>query len=144
MHLRQAMANLLISATLLSTVAPMTVYAYDTDVMNPLSEVSIDNAISNVEDLDTQLSKLYEKVGESLNIDAKYVKILHILAGGKAVYADKKPNIYNEETVSSMKAPFSIDGANTIYKVYQQVECPDHTIMRPSGNYTRCSLFSNL
>lgn len=142
MQLRVAMANLLISATILSTVTPLTVYAQDTDVMNPLDEVSVDNAISNIEDLDVQLNDLYNKVGESLNIDYKYVKILHILAGGKAVYADKRPNIYTDETVTSMQSPFCIEGANTQYRVYQKIECPDKNILRPSSNYIPDAAYS--
>lgn len=103
---------------------------------------TIDNAVSNVPDLTTQVSELYEKIGASLNIDYKYVKLLHLLSGGKAVYADKKPNIYLDETVKTMDGPFYIAGSNTEYMTYQQIECPDQNIERPSSNYLPDAAYS--
>ena len=155
MQFRSMIANLLISATIFSCVQPVTILASDityddtalmqytdTATSGEIKVESIDDAVSNVEDLSIQIDDLYNKIGTSLNIGSKYVKILHLLAGGKAIYADKKPNIYLDETVKSMSGPFCIEGANTEYRAYQQVECPDQNIERPSSNYLPDAAYS--
>jgi len=62
--------------------------------------------------LSEQLEGLYRQIGQQLNIDYLYVKILHMLAGGKAVYADASPDIYTDSTVFEA---FAISGASQDY-----------------------------
>ena len=68
-----------------------------------------------VSGLSAQLETLYRRVGEELNIDYLWVKILHLIAGGTAVYADTIPDVYTDVTVSALKGPFEIDGAAQDY-----------------------------
>ncbi len=96
-----------------------------------------------IEDLSVQLNDLYHEVGKQLNIDYIYVKILHLLAGGKAVYADKRPNIYSELTVDSVNAPFDIKGASQKYSLQAYwVYCPDEEIERPNKYYIPDAAYS--
>lgn len=99
--------------------------------------------IIGVPDLGVQLNDLYHDVGRQLNIDYIYVKILHLLAGGKAIYADKRPNIYSELTVDSVGAPFDIEGANQSYALQAPwVICPDEEIQRPNKHYIPDAAYS--
>ena len=96
-----------------------------------------------IADLQDQLDEVYVTTGGLLGLDAKYVKIIHLLAGGKAVYADKKPNIYAEETVESMKGPFDIDGAmETEYAMAPWAVCPDTAVDRPKSHYLPDAAYS--
>lgn len=99
--------------------------------------------VQGIEDLGVQLNDLYHEVGKSLNIDYIYVKIIHLLAGGKAVYADKRPNIRSEITVDTVKAPFEIDGANQNWDLSAPwIICPDEEIERPSKYYIPDAAYS--
>lgn len=94
-------------------------------------------------DLPTQLDRLYHDIGKNLNIDYIYVKILHLLSGGKAVYADQYPNIYSEVTVDSMTGPFEIAGASQNFALEAEwVLCPDEEIERPSKYYLPDAAYS--
>lgn len=94
------------------------------------------NTVVKTSDLGSQLDDMYKQVGEHLNINYMYVKMLHLIAGGKAVYADEIPNIYSEETVQNINGPFDIAGANQSYESEASwVYCPDTTIVRPSKYY---------
>lgn len=96
--------------------------------------------ISGVADLEIQLDELYKEVGTELNINYIYVKILHLIAGGKAVYADKRPNIYSEETTNEA---FSIEGVEQDYsKLAPWAYCPDTKVSRPSGKYLPDAAYS--
>lgn len=91
---------------------------------------------SGLDSLPEQLDNLYKEIGESLNIGYNYVKMTHLLAGGKAVYADKKPNIYVDLAVDTVKAPFEIEGVKQEYKYKANwAYCPDMTIERPNKYY---------
>ena len=106
-----------------------------------IEEITNDDTLDEIvtpglDDLSVQLNDMYREVGKNLNIDYIYVKILHLLAGGKAVYADKRPNIYSELTVESMQGPFDIPGANQSYSVSAPwINCPDENIERPNKYY---------
>lgn len=69
------------------------------------------NDASSTEDLETQLQDLYESISKELNIPANYVKAVHLIAGGKAVYSARIPDIYNDLTAESVSGPFEIEGA---------------------------------
>lgn len=89
-----------------------------------------------VGDLKSQVEQLYRTVGEKLNIDYLYVKILHMIAGGKAVFADTMPDIYMDQTVSAMPGAFDLPGAEQDYdRLAPWAECADKTVVRPSGHY---------
>lgn len=97
------------------------------------SKIIEETIVSGVSDLEVQLDELYKEVGSELNINYIYVKILHLIAGGKAIYADKRPNIYSEETTNMA---FKIGGADQKYdKLAPWAYCPDNKVTRPNGKY---------
>lgn len=130
-------------ATMVYTIAlesPMTVMA--STVSGNMGE-STEMLAPGIADLQDQLNEVYVTTGGLLGVDPKYVKIIHLLAGGKAVYADKKPNIYAEETVESMKGPFDIDGAiETEYAMAPWAVCPDSAVKRPNSYYLPDAAYS--
>lgn len=91
---------------------------------------------TRIGDLKSQLEALYRRVGEELNIDYLYVKILHLVAGGKAVYADSMPDIYTDLTLTALPGAFEIDGAEQDYdRTAPWAECGDKSVDRPNGYY---------
>lgn len=119
--------------------------AADTEILAEDTSISTTDTIitPGVEDLSVQLNDLYKEVGRNLNIDYMYVKILHLLAGGKAIYADKRPNIYTGLTVESMDAPFDIEGALQKYSAEAPwVLCPDEDVQRPNKYYMPDAAYS--
>ncbi|MBR1453939.1 MAG: hypothetical protein IJ593_04775 [Lachnospiraceae bacterium] len=96
-----------------------------------------ENVVTQSKDyLNSQLDELYHMVGKELHINYMYVKLLHMIAGGKAVYADSKPNIFVDTTVDSLAGAFDIDGVNQEYKLTAPfVDCPDSDVERPSKYY---------
>lgn len=95
------------------------------------------------DDLNVQLNDLYHEIGEKLNIDYMYVKIMHMIAGGKAVYADASPNIKVDKTVDSLPGAFDIQGATQEYSLAADwIECPDEYLDRPSKYYLPDAAYS--
>lgn len=91
---------------------------------------------TRIGDLKSQLEALYRRVGEELNIDYLYVKILHLIAGGKATYADALPDIYTDLTLSALPGAFDIDGAEQDYdRTAPWAVCGDKSVTRPNGYY---------
>lgn len=93
--LRSAISSILVGLTLSSLIFPTYATAADTQViesqtMNSAVQTVEDSSdptngaeIVELDDLNVQLNDLYYEIGEQLNIDYMYVKILHMLAGGK-------------------------------------------------------------
>ena len=145
MLIKRIVASVIASVMIVGTT--QVAYAAEAESSDaPEMTITIDSSISSegttevttpaLDDLAVQLNDMYVEVGRNLNIDYIYVKILHLLAGGKAVYADKLPNIYSETTVESMQGPFDIEGATQTYSVQAPwVVCPDEEIERPSKYY---------
>lgn len=65
--------------------------------------------------VEEQLDGLYQDIASKLGLKAWYVKSMHILAGGKAIYTDKAPDIYKDETVRELPGAFEIDGVIQVY-----------------------------
>ena len=124
MHFRRIIASVIIGLLFIGNMQVV----YASDNMEVIGE--------STDDLGVQLNDLYHEVGGNLNIDYMYVKIIHLLAGGKAIYADQRPNIYNEKTVDTFKGPFEIDGVEQEYLVAAPwAFCPDSDVERPSKYY---------
>ena len=132
----RTLSSILISVIILTNTG-ITVNAQQ---ISNIEQTKIQN--NEIDKLNYQLNELYNQIGLQLNIDSKYVKILHILAGGKAIYADKQPNIYVEETVKTERAPFEIAMCNTEYKIFSLIECDDINIIRPSKYYLPDAAYS--
>lgn len=96
---------------------------------------TIINDISSLADLNTQLDSLYNEVSSATGLSKEYVKQLHLIAGGKAVYADKKADIYSDETVDTMPGAMELQGASINYIKAPFAECTDSSIERPSKYY---------
>ena len=136
MRFRQIISSVLVGILLFGNM--QTAYASET-----IESDNIDVIKESTEDLGVQLNDLYHKVGENLNIDYMYVKIIHLVAGGKAIYADQRPNIYNEKTVDTFKGPFDIEGAKQEYLVKAPwAFCPDSDVQRPSKHYLPDAAFN--
>ena len=67
--------------------------------------------------LDGQIHQLYSRVGEEVNLDYLYIKMLHLMAGGNAVYADLSPDIYKDTTIEAINGPMELPGANQDYNL---------------------------
>lgn len=68
------------------------------------------------ETLTEQIDGLIDKCSETCGVDRDFVEELWKLSGGTALYLDKTPDIYKDETVKSAKAPMSLDGVNVQYR----------------------------
>ena len=98
---------------------------------------------TRIGDLATQLEGLYRRVGEELNIDYLYVKILHLIAGGKAIYADSVPDIYTDLTLGYLDGAFDIAGAAQDYdRIAPWADCADASVVRPSRYYLPDAAYS--
>lgn len=120
MLLKRTLSSIVIGVMLTGLVQPA--FALETNAPIPIddcdnSQYEYTPEPEGIEDLGVQLNDMYHEVGSSLNIDYVYVKIIHLLAGGKAVYADKRPNIKSELTVDNVKAPFEIEGATQNWNI---------------------------
>lgn len=111
------------------------------EIFQPVEEIIDSGKVSatdstRIGDLTTQLEGLYRRVGDELNIDYLYVKILHLIAGGKAVYADTVPDIYTDLTLVSLDGAFDITGAVQDYdRIAPWADCADTSVVRPSRHY---------
>ena len=72
---------------------------------------------SREDNLKEQLEYLYKIIGEKVDLPYTYVKAMHLIAGGQAIYSDRSPNIMVDETVESLSGPFEIDG---VYQMYDK------------------------
>lgn len=136
MQFKQIISSVIIGVMLFSNM--QIAYASDSITSDNINTIS-----ESTDDLGVQLNDLYYRVGEQLNIDYIYVKLIHLVAGGKAIYADQRPNIYNETTVDMFKGPFDIKGAEQEYKIQAPwAFCPDSNVERPSKYYLPDAAYS--
>lgn len=136
-----ALAAETISENNIETISGNTLEEYKNDEVE-ITEETVEKIIMSVPDLNIQLDELYDTIAKNLNIDKIYIKELHLIAGGEAIYADKKPNIYVDTTIDSLKAPMEIEGAQTVYQQAQFIECADNKVERPSKYYLPDALYS--
>lgn len=143
MQIKRLIATLLASAIILSnTVTTLAEDNIDEDNVVSITEENIESLITSVPDINEQIDDLYDKIGNELGINKIYVKQLHIIAGGQAMYADKKPDILKELTIDSFDEPMKIAGANTHYKIAEFIDCDDDKIERPSKYYLPDAIYS--
>jgi len=105
------------------------------------SEDIADNIVA-IPDIDSQLDTLYDEIGTRLGVDKSYIKQIHLLAGGRAIYAEKKPDIRTDLMSKTDKTPLYIDGADINYIKAEFIKCKDDTISRPSEYYLPDALYS--
>lgn len=97
----------------------------------------IDNSLAK----EAQIDDLYNKIASEIGMSKTQVKTLHFLAGGKAVYADKSPNIYSDLTIQSIDEPMKLIGAKTNYKRANSISS-NTNIERPSKYYLPDAIYS--
>lgn len=106
-------------------------YETSTNVVKTLSALYESN-----DTLQEQFNTLYKEIGEQLDVPYTYVKVMHILAGGKAVYSDRRPDIYVDTTLKDIPGPFEITGIMQVYdKKAAFAKCTDESVERPSKYY---------
>lgn len=105
------------------------------------SEDIADNIVA-IPDINSQLDTLYDEIGTRLGVDKSYIKQIHLLAGGRAIYAEKKPDIRTDLMSKTDKTPLYIDGADINYIKAESIKCKDDTISRPSEYYLPDALYS--
>ena len=105
------------------------------------SEDIADNIVA-IPDIGSQLDTLYDEIGTRLGVDKSYIEQIHLLAGGRAIYAEKKPDIRTDLMPKTDKTPLYIDGAHINYIEAEFIKCKDDTISRPSEYYLPDALYS--
>ena len=138
--MKQIIASLLVGIMLLGSCS--TAYASNDTNVNT-DKQTVEAIAPGISELGVQLDELYKRVGAELKINYMDVKLIHLLAGGKAIYADQRPNIYNKITVDSINGPFDIKGAKQAYLVEAPwAYCPDTSVSRPSKYYLPDAAYS--
>lgn len=144
--IRSAVASMLVSLLLVTSVTPALASASTTlppDTGEQMIDTEETAEVTGLNDLSVQLDDLYHLVGDNLKIDYLYVKILHLIAGGKAVYADALPNINIDTTIDSLPGAFDIDGTKQEYGLMAPwVYCSDDSVTRPSKYYLPDAAYS--
>lgn len=90
---------------------------------------------NDVDRLTSSMDSLYNWVADGFSMPYKYVKIMHLVAGGRAIFTDKNPDIYTDLTSIVLMAPFDIEGALNEYSDEAPVACGDSDIIRPNKYY---------
>lgn len=134
------MASLLLAST--STITVKAEKIENTVETNGQGVQGVEDALINIKSLDDQLDELYNKIGEHLGVDKSIVKQIHALCGSKAVYADKKPSIYNDLTTYKSMDIYRGNGEHGILQKADFIECGDDNIDRPSEYFLPDALYS--
>ena len=134
------MASLLLTST--STITVKAEKIENTAETNGQGVQGVEDTLINIKSLDDQLDELYNKIGEHLGVDKSIVKQIHALCGSKAVYADKKPSIYNDLTTYKPMGIYRGKGEQGILQKADFIECGDDNIERPSEYFLPDALYS--
>lgn len=134
------MASLLLTST--STITVKAEKIENTVETNGQGVQGVEDTLINIKSLDDQLDELYNKIGEHLGVDKSIVKQIHALCGSKAVYADKKPSIYNDLTTYKPMGIYRGKGEQGILQKADFIECGDDNIERPSEYFLPDALYS--
>lgn len=147
MHFKRILTALM-SCVLTLSISTTTVYASGNNWVGDLVETQtiskedVETSLNSIDNISTQVEALYKIIADNIDMDEIHVRELHVLAGGKAIYSDKKANVYNDKTVATYTGPMHIDGANTLYQKAEFIICEDETIERPSSHYLPDAMYS--
>lgn len=106
-----------------------------------ISEQSLTESIISLPSQEEQIESLYEVIGKEIGLDARYIKAIHKLGGGKAIYSSKTADIYNEYTVESFNPPVYFENVDIKYEKANFIKSVD-TIERPNPYYLPDALYS--
>lgn len=153
MNIRKIIATIVVSVILIQNTVVVFAEEETVEGTEQTSDLSIhsndqaqsediaDNIVS-IPDINSQLDTLYDEIGTRLGVDKSYIKQIHLLAGGRAIYAEKKPDIRTDLMSKTDKTPLYIDGADINYIKAEFIKCKDDTISRPSEYYLPDALYS--
>lgn len=127
---------LLLSLYTSITLCNINVVASEENIIKIEETLTINNST------DEQLEQLKAIISDNIGIDVKYIDKILSITDGKAVYADKNPDIYKCETLKTDIEPYSINNANTKYRKAEFIECEDKSIERPSPYYAPDAIYS--
>ena len=106
-----------------------------------ISEQSLTDSIILLPNQEEQIDSLYEVIGKELGLDKKYIRSIHTIGGGKAIYSSKTADICNEYTVESLKPPVYFENKEITLKKANFIKSVD-TLKRPSIYYFPDVLYS--
>lgn len=101
---------------------------------------SLEQSLIRVASVDDQITDLIQKVSSVTNLPDGYLYEIYNLVGNKALYVDKIPNIYLDETVTSAPALMQLEGAKIQYREAPLEEC--NGVSRVMAYYLPDALYS--
>lgn len=101
---------------------------------------SLEQSLICVASVDDQITDLIQKVSSVTNLPDGYLYEIYNLVGNKALYVDKIPNIYLDETVTSAPALMQLEGAKIQYREAPLEEC--NGVSRVMAYYLPDALYS--
>lgn len=107
-----------------------------------LTKVELADEIIDIPSIDVQLENLYNTIGEELDLDTKYIKIVYSLYDSQAAYASMTPNIENDEMVTSIGFKEIVDYIKAPW-IDSEIE-RDCSKFLPDILYTDCYNIKNL
>lgn len=141
----RTLCSMVMASLLLTSTGTITVKAEkieNTVETNGQGVQGVEDTLINIKSLDDQLDELYSKIGEHLGVDKSIIKQIHALCGSKAVYADKKPSIYNDLTTYKSMDIYRGKCEQGILQKADFIECGDDNIDRPSEYFLPDALYS--
>ena len=142
MLMSRTLCSVVMASLLLTSTSTITVKAEKIENTVEKDGQGVEDALINIKSLDAQLDELYSKIGEHLGVDKSIIKQIHALCGSKAVYADKKPSIYNDLTTYKSMDIYRGNGEHGILQKADFIECGDDNIERPSEYFLPDALYS--
>lgn len=138
----RTLCSMVMASLLLTSTSTITVKAEKIENTVETNGQGVEDTLINIKSLDDQLDELYSKIGEHLGVDKSIIKQIHALCGSKAVYADKKPSIYNDLTTYKSMDIYRGKCEQGILQKADFIECGDDNIDRPSEYFLPDALYS--
>lgn len=138
----RTLCSVVMASLLLTSTSTITVKAEKIENTVERDGQGVEDTLINIKSLDDQLDELYNKIGEHLGVDKSIIKQIHALCGSKAVYADKKPSIYNDLTTYKSMDIYRGKGEQGVLQKADFIECEDDNIERPSEYFLPDALYS--
>lgn len=123
------------------TILIVSIFGAAISFADTISEQTLTDSILSLPSQEEQIEVLYEVIGKEVGLEARYVKSLHAIGGGKAIYSSKTADIYNEYTVESLKPPVYFEDKEITYKKAEFIKSVD-TLKRPYEYYLPDALYS--
>lgn len=139
--MKKQIVFVLILSLIVNTIFINKVYATEIGKTQEIEGVQ-EKEIFIEETFEESIEKLYGDIANKFNLPYQYVKILHLVAGGKAIYADKKPNIMLDLTSEGFRPPLEGRGITINYNKKYGINLADETIERPNRYYLPDAIYN--